>query len=241
MKNKYFGDIGDYGKYGLLRFLAKSNVKIGVNWYLTEDDNSNDGRHTDYLNDLRFRHLDADLFDCLKDMVDSGVRDIKQFEKKDMIPNAVYYSKILDSKMTDVARRKEYRQNWHEQAMETLKDAELVFMDPDDGLVKENRYGTGSEKKVIPQEIMDYYDRGQDIIYYHHRGQYTKSDNWTRILGIMGSYIDDVKLIPIIYHRVQQRAYVFVLHEKSYEKYRNLIDAFLDSNWKGKGTFTGLA
>lgn len=241
MKNKYFGDIGDYGKYGLLRFLAKRNIIIGINWYLTEDDKSNDGRHTDYLNDPRFRHLDADLFDCLKGMVGDGIRDIKQFEMKDMIPNAVYYSKILDSKMTDIAMRKEYRQNWHEQAMETLKKTDIVFMDPDDGLVKENRYGADSEKKVIPQEIIDYYDRGQDIVYYHHRGQYTKPDNWMHILGIMKSYIADVRLIPIIYHRVQQRAYVFVLHEESYERYRDLLDEFLASYWKWKGTFTGLA
>ena len=35
MKNQYFGDVGDYGKYGLLRFIAKRGVTIAVNWYLT--------------------------------------------------------------------------------------------------------------------------------------------------------------------------------------------------------------
>ena len=38
MKNQYFGDVGDYGKYGLLRFIAKRGVTIAVNWYLTLDD-----------------------------------------------------------------------------------------------------------------------------------------------------------------------------------------------------------
>ena len=42
MKNQYLGDIGDYGKYGLLRFLAIRGIKIGINWYLTEDDESAD-------------------------------------------------------------------------------------------------------------------------------------------------------------------------------------------------------
>ena len=37
MKNQYVGDIGDYGKYGLLRFLAEKGIRIGVNWYLTEN------------------------------------------------------------------------------------------------------------------------------------------------------------------------------------------------------------
>ena len=51
MKNQYVGDIGDYGKYGLLRFLANKGIKIGVNWYLTENDLTNDGNKTDYLKD----------------------------------------------------------------------------------------------------------------------------------------------------------------------------------------------
>ena len=34
MKNQYFGDIGDYGKYGLLRWLAGQGLSIAVNWYL---------------------------------------------------------------------------------------------------------------------------------------------------------------------------------------------------------------
>ena len=51
MKNQYVGDIGDYGKYGLLRFLAGQGIKIGVNWYLTDDDDdeSADGKFTYYL------------------------------------------------------------------------------------------------------------------------------------------------------------------------------------------------
>ena len=32
MQNKYVGDIGDYGKLGLLRKLRAAGVTIGVNW-----------------------------------------------------------------------------------------------------------------------------------------------------------------------------------------------------------------
>ena len=49
MKNQYVGDIGDYGKYGLLRFLSNRGIKIGINWYLTEDDKSSDGKFIEYL------------------------------------------------------------------------------------------------------------------------------------------------------------------------------------------------
>lgn len=50
MQNRYTGDIGDFGKLGLLRVLQESGLTIGVNWYLVPDENHNsDGRHVQYL------------------------------------------------------------------------------------------------------------------------------------------------------------------------------------------------
>lgn len=49
MKHQYFGDIGDYGKYGLLRYLAIHGLSIAVNWYLTPNDESNEMRRIDHL------------------------------------------------------------------------------------------------------------------------------------------------------------------------------------------------
>ena len=51
MKNQYVGDIGDYGKYSLLRAFTDAKVKVGVNWYLTENDKNKPGHGglIDYL------------------------------------------------------------------------------------------------------------------------------------------------------------------------------------------------
>lgn len=50
MQNRYVGDIGDFGKLGLLRQLSKTGLSVGVNWYLTPDETHNgDGRHIGYL------------------------------------------------------------------------------------------------------------------------------------------------------------------------------------------------
>ena len=36
MQDRYAGDIGDYGKIGLLKALQAQGLSIGVNWYLVE-------------------------------------------------------------------------------------------------------------------------------------------------------------------------------------------------------------
>ncbi len=53
MQNNYVGDIGDFGKYGLLNHIFNNNqLKIGINWYLVPDENENkDGKITQYLDD----------------------------------------------------------------------------------------------------------------------------------------------------------------------------------------------
>ena len=48
MKNQYVGDIGDYGKYSLLRAFLNAGIKVGINWYLTDNDGSTDGKFKRY-------------------------------------------------------------------------------------------------------------------------------------------------------------------------------------------------
>ena len=57
MQDRYAGDVGDFGKLGMLRIIADSGLKIGVNWYLTykpEENLKEDGKHIGYLNDIAF-------------------------------------------------------------------------------------------------------------------------------------------------------------------------------------------
>ena len=91
MKNQYVGDIGDYGKYGFLRFLASRGIKIGINWYLTEDDNSRDGKFTEYLKKPLFRKYDPALFDALADIAKKPEKSVKMIEEAGLIPEADYY------------------------------------------------------------------------------------------------------------------------------------------------------
>ena len=46
----------------------EAGVQVGVNWYLTENDSSNDGKFTDYLNKSTMRKFCPEVFDELKDV-----------------------------------------------------------------------------------------------------------------------------------------------------------------------------
>ena len=97
MKNQYIGDIGDYGKYGLLRFMANRGIKIGVNWYLTENDGSSDGRFTDYLNRPEEKIYDPELFDALREISTRSDKTVKMIEDAHLIPGAEFHSELLKS------------------------------------------------------------------------------------------------------------------------------------------------
>ena len=62
MQNRYVGDVGDFGKFGMLRCMENSGLSIGVNWYLVEDENhNNDGKHIGYVKDDKYRGCDDEL------------------------------------------------------------------------------------------------------------------------------------------------------------------------------------
>ena len=83
MQNKYVGDIGDFGKYGLLRALtghqttsaSEPHLTLGVVWYLFPNETTTaDGKFIGYLrrtaaNDTKFRDCDRPLYDTLRCLV----------------------------------------------------------------------------------------------------------------------------------------------------------------------------
>ena len=77
MQDRYTGDIGDFGKLGLLRILQSRSLTIGVNWYLTPDeDHNDDGKHTKYLKDESYRKYDEALWLELNQIVDAKQRRV---------------------------------------------------------------------------------------------------------------------------------------------------------------------
>ena len=232
MKNQYVGDIGDYGKYGLLRFLAGKGVRIGVNWYLTEDDGSSDGKFTEYLKNPDESVYDKELFRKLRTIASRKSKTVRLIEDADLIPNAVYYSEILRSGSVEPRFRKDTRERWVRGSEILLKDTELIFADPDNGIsyTKEAK-DRDSEKFVLPDELVKYYNEGKNVVYYCHKGR-RKQEDWERTKIRIKSHIPDAGILGVTFHRGTQRSYIFVVHPDHFQRYRQMLDDFLSTPWK---------
>src|SRR6185437_5397777 len=80
MQNRYVCDIGDFGKYGLLRALIRDDLRLGVVWYLNPNEEENsDGGLVTYLQDGKeseFRQCDPELYDALRGLLQREQRNI---------------------------------------------------------------------------------------------------------------------------------------------------------------------
>lgn len=165
MQNRYAGDVGDFGKFGMLRALAQSKLKIGVNWYLVPDENhNNDGIHIGYLENSTFLGCDDELLEILRLLVAEKRRSVDALAHSGLLPHAVFYHGVLYPPRTD---GKFARSEWHSLAISALSDSELVFLEPDNGLLAQSvsNGARASIKYVFEEEITDYYLRGHSVIF----------------------------------------------------------------------------
>ena len=159
MQDRYAGDVGDFGKFGLLRHLcgetagdSHTHLKPGVIWYKVPDEAHNaDGKFIEYLdeseeNDLRFRACDENLYEALRDVV-SAERLIKALERKQLLPSALYSGRPVPQWKKEVS---DTRSGWFAEALAETAHSNLVFLDPDNGIGRADMRPT--QRKIL-QEI----------------------------------------------------------------------------------------
>lgn len=229
MQNRYAGDVGDFGKLGLLRQISSAGLRVGVNWYLVPDENgANDGKHIGYLSDARFSNCDDMLRDALKQLVENE-RSVLSLEALNLLNNAIYEHAPLGLPSQGFSR-----QAWHGHALKALAPADVVFLDPDNGLLtKSVSIGAAkSIKYVTPVEIKDYYQLGKSVIFYNHRCReketsYLKRFEWLRHEPIT----KDATIVGIKFSRGTVRDYIFVMQPCHALEICKSVDKLLESNW----------
>jgi hypothetical protein len=183
MQDRYAGDVGDFVKLGLLRAIAP-NHRLGVAWYrFTDEAHTNDGRHTGYLADTkRYRHLDPELFDHLRDVV-VGSRTIASLLP--MLPTAISAHESVDMAHVHHHQRRDWRRDWFAGVQTQLVNCDVVFADPDNGIVDDvdTRKGTLTYGKQIPLAEALSLAEGRCAVIYHHNtrragGHDAEVDHW---------------------------------------------------------------
>lgn len=231
MKNQYIGDIGDFGKYSLLRAFVEEGIKVGVNWYLTENDGSNDGKFTDYLKKDTMRRYCPEVFDALQGIADKKDKSVKDIQKIGILADSLFYSEVLKPEGTPGNREQE-RMSWFQESFSELARAELIFMDPDNGLLEsDDATKLGGDKYVLPSEVESYFNNGHNVVYYCHKGRRT-CEQWHTYKSLMFEKVPGAKPAILTYHKGSQRSYIFLIHEKDFVKYRKIIDRFLNGWYK---------
>ena len=234
MQNRYVGDIGDFGKLGMLREISKTGLSIGVNWYLTPDEEHNgDGRHIRYLKDDRYRPCDELVWETLGRIVDSGQRHVSSLEKSGIL-RATYYSKELSFKYKGKSERVTHRERWHAAALSRIGECDVIFVDPDNGLLVPSADGTmKSNKYVAHQELADYYKCGASVIYYQHKArrpdsfyveQHDRLLHTSEYLGASG--------FGLKFMTTSLRYYFFILQPKHKEIIPDCIGKMLKTSWQ---------
>src|SRR5881397_2079383 len=164
MQDKYVGDIGDFGKYALLRFLANGDVVLGIVWYrTTAEDKSKDGMLVQYLFSEKeaksLGNCDAELFNALRRLVESKDRRVVSIRERGIFPGStVFYEEPLDFALVLPRARPEARTTWCQNSLKKVDQAQLVFLDPDNGLALNERkkYRKTGPKYVFLDELRQY-------------------------------------------------------------------------------------
>ena len=231
MQDRYAGDIGDYGKIGLLRALSTAGLSIGVNWYrtipLASELTRDDGR---YRIPQNLFYCDVELAKTLFEISrpDNPERSIQSLEDAKLISGAVYFSEPV--RIAD-------RSGWHKEAMTTLADCNLVFLDPDNGLQVKS-VSTRSAKSVkyaLYEEVGAYVTAKQSVVIYNHRCR-KKWDVYTRSITEqlrLKSGLPDQPIRMITFPRFSVRDYFIISATPEHDqRIRSALGLLENSAWR---------
>ncbi|MCY3690859.1 MAG: hypothetical protein OXI54_03845 [Chloroflexota bacterium] len=147
MRDQFVADVGDFGKYGLLRRLCgitdpetlEADLRLGVVWYMTPDDpDDTAGRFTGYLAHTKQKYLeyhdcDPGLWHDLQTLVPHR-RCVGCIEKSAILPaDTIYFGLSLHNAgwNNNAVNNREVRARWWRSALDGMADADVVFLDPD--------------------------------------------------------------------------------------------------------------
>ncbi len=246
MQNQFVGDVGDFGKYGLLRHLCGLRdgvegpvLSLGVNWYLMPDEGGHAGRHLAYLHPPpksrhrdRFRVCDHQLYEDLYNIVYDGSypevkverRTVRAVQESGILRNSVFFDDplVVDDRQVD-------RNTWVNDAVSRLDGCEVVFVDPDNGLEPVTRPGP---KHVLYTDLEPYIRTGRTLVVYHHLGRKGSAEDQVRALrqALRCRLQIAGEITSLWYRRGTARAY-FIVPNGREDLLQQRIRSLIEGDW----------
>ena len=252
MQDRFVGDVGDFGKYGLLRALTKGlegcdsglptglgdnkrELSLGVIWYYvaTEGQLPRKGTAFNYLNQTtrlhaQIRECDRNLFDVLSALIAEGNRHVSAVAQSNALPVGVVY---VQEPVNGVLPRPQ----WFLQAAESVNKCELVFIDPDKGLVfDEGNLDRVSDEHATYQEVTQLWKQGHSLIIYQDASRREVLTFAREQSCLLKKLLPGSDPIPLVYHRHGPRILWVVPsanNSTTTQLLRERIDTFLGCCW----------
>ena len=257
MQDRYAGDIGDYSKFGLLRWLCGARyvddgptLRLGLLWYLFDGKDSqapNDGKYTNYLMAqtgvaATLPKCDQKLYDKLRVLVVSGRRSVAALEKSGVLPpDTLYHSDPLnfDDRLSDTWAEK--RRKWLKDGLENVKGTGIVCLDPDNGLEVPsiNRLSPKGPKCAFFDDLLPIWKRGQSLVIYQHANRkkgFPVPAQVAQRSEELRNWLSGAEPVALRFRRYSGRVYFVIAQPHHAETLNARIDSFLESNWRSGRT-----
>jgi hypothetical protein len=169
MRHPWACDIADFAKYGLLKQLAGSDLRVGVLWYLTNHAVSKPPLLAYLSRPNKYRDYDSALFDALRRLrADKGADlTLADIEQGDVLPsNTIFHAAPLSTRAVDQSLRLAARERWFEGGCAATRECDLVFLDPDTGILPTGRKpeNVGGDEFATVEEVVSLVRRGQSVV-----------------------------------------------------------------------------
>jgi hypothetical protein len=256
VQDRYAGDVGDFGKLGLLRCLcgvyprSAPRLQLGILWYCVPDEtHNNDGKHIGYLrSDLasneRFRCCDPELYQRLSRLIQSE-RSVRKLATLGLLgANSIHFLEPLS--YGDIARRDRAnrRRSWLAAALDATRDCHLVFIDPDNGLETSsvNRLRALGPKYAYFDDLEPFIERGQSLVIYQHVNRTAPVTEQSRLrIGQLQARFGVGSIWAVRYRRGSGRLYIVVPAHRDEAVLLDRTRSLLDSSWGRHGHFELMA
>ncbi|MGD9970139.1 MAG: hypothetical protein AB7S65_06750 [Sulfuricurvum sp.] len=242
MQNRYTGDIGDFGKFLLLKHLFPAKAITTV-WYLYPDEtHNNDGSHTVEENNIPlYSHcyaIDSAMSELFHQIHRNPKRDVRRFEEVKILENGSYFGEGI------LGEGDRYRIQWLERAIHFVreKQASVVCLDPDNGIKTGSMRRLSRSKQgkyATLNEIENFFliDSVQHLIIYQHFNRLKKH---TEQMEEKKAYFDKEyegrAMVTILRHNPVQARFYIILSKKGLDE--NLLHSLEQIRYADKPFFT---